>query len=153
VHCIEVLRDDQIEKQRGRPPSSAETNDWISQITAFRISQWRENAARAFDAAARAYMHDHIIQAQQGIIDNHVVNTLDNHFTEVRRSLDKIEQDGSFGKQIFIGFLGAILSPVILGLIILAIQAADLWPTPSGLSKFFHPSQEAPPHSGTMQKP
>lgn len=133
----------QIEKQRGNPPTPVEIDEWISQITEFRIKAWRENAARTFDVAARTYMQDEFSRERQHFVDDHVITSVNAVLASVKRAL-------AFRNQLFTAFVIAILSPVILGLIILSIQAADLWPTASGLSHFFRPHDELP---GAVQKP
>lgn len=121
---------EQFERQTGKAPTESEINGWISQITDARIRAWREAAARTFDVAAREYLKNEIIREKQQIIDNSVVSVVESRLRDIQNA-------SSFGKQLFIGFVIAILSPIILGLVIIAIQAADLWPTATGVAHLF----------------
>jgi hypothetical protein len=131
----------QIEKQAGNPPTAAEIDVWIAQITEIRIKGWRENAARLFDVAARAYMKDQVARERQDNIDKsillYVKSSLDTYDVEFKKSLDETRKSSAFGRQLMVGLLSGLLSPIMLGLIILAIQAADLWPSATGLAHFF----------------
>lgn len=123
---------DQTERAKGKPPTAGEINDWIVQITETRIKAWRESAARTFDLAARTYMRDEVTRERQAAVEDRLIST-------VKVSLDSFSKElgksGSLWRQIIIGFFIAILSPIILGVIILALQAADRWPTPGGVAQ------------------
>jgi hypothetical protein len=141
---------DLFEKHKGKPPTAAEIDDWISQITAVRIRTWRENAARAFDVAARDYMKNQIMQERRDAVNDRIVTSIEDSLTrydtQFRECLTEVRNSSSLRNQILVGFVTALLSPLILGLGILAIQAADLWPAPTGINMFFHPrTSETPP--------
>jgi hypothetical protein len=142
---------DQMEKTKGKAPTPGEINDWISQITETRTKAWRDSAARAFDLAARTYMKDFLIQERQAAANERVVTSIQSSLDQFSRAfqncLAELRKSNSFGKQLFVGFIIAILSPVILGLLILSIQAADLWPNATGFTRLFHPkaSDTSPP--------
>jgi hypothetical protein len=145
----------QIEAKKGKPPTPEEFNDWISQITESRIKGWRESAAKTFDVAARTYMKDYIAQERQSAINDHVVTSTDANLNRyaatLRKSLDEFHKATSLGKQLLIAVIIAILSPIILGLLILAIQAADLWP--AAVSNVFHPRPTETSPAGLGHKP
>jgi hypothetical protein len=140
---------EQIERQKNQPPSAAEINDWISQITATRVKGWREAAARTFDEAARTYQKDEFERNRQAIIDSSVVK-------EVKGISDSVRKSTSFGAALFSSFLTAILTPIILGLIIVGIRAFDLWPTPAQVEEFFYREKgktETSPQTGQAAQP
>jgi hypothetical protein len=132
-----------IERDRGEPPTAKEIDEWISQITESRIRGWRDNAGRAFDAVAQDYMKVQLTRNRQDIIDSHVINSVESNLGQYSRQfhqcLTELRKSSSFGKQLAIGVFIAIMSPIILGLIILAVEAADLWPTPTGITHLVHP--------------
>jgi hypothetical protein len=148
---------DQIEKVKGKSPTPDEINEWISQITETRIKAWRESSARTFDLAARAYMKDYLVQERQTAINDRVIasvqSSLDNFSVNLRGGLAELRKASSFRNQLLIGFVIAILSPIILGVVILAVQAADLWPTPTGVTHIFQPRQPGSPATGAVHSP
>jgi hypothetical protein len=148
---------DQIERTKGKPPTPVEINDWISQITETRIRVWREGAARTFDSAARIYMKDYLLQERRVAVNDQVVtsvqSSLDDFARNLREGLEKQQKTGSFRNQLFTGFIIAILSPIILGVFILALQAADLWPTATGVTKMFPSRHSEPSAAGATPKP
>jgi hypothetical protein len=133
---------EQMEKERGKVPTPHEINDWIAQITKTRIQVWGDSAARTFDSAARAYLEDEFAKKRQEILDNSVVSrikeSLETFGEDLRNAVATVQKSSSFGNVLFTSFIAAILAPIILGLIILAIQAADLWPTSGAIEKLFH---------------
>ena len=142
----------QFEAKKGVPPTPAEFNDWISQITESRIKVWRENAAKFFAEAAATYMRDYIAQERQNALNDHLITLIDTKLDKnaeaLRDRLDLFSRATALWKQILVAVVIAILSPIILGLLILAIQAADLWP--AAVSNVFHPgpTETSPPGPG-----
>jgi hypothetical protein len=147
---------EQVSSQRGTPPSEQELNEWISQITGTRIKVWGESAARTFDAAARTYLKDEIDKrcqeaAQNGVISR-IKEEMANFKTTLESSTKDVRKSSSFPTVLFISLVTAILTPIILGLAIVGVRAADLWPTPSQIEHFFNPERQTEPTKDSPAK-
>jgi hypothetical protein len=146
---------EQFEKQKGIAPTSKEIDEWISQITAIRIKTWRESAAAIFDKTARVYLKDEMDKERQKIANDSVTATVRDHLAEFKSDLQRntatLEKSSSFKTTLTAALITAIITPIILGVLILAIQAADLWPTPTQIQKFFN--REAPEHQSPGSAP
>jgi hypothetical protein len=150
----------QFEKRNTRVPTQAEIDQWISQVTALRVGSWRDAATRTFDNAARTYMESDFekrylkdklvlrvdevakdlsgqVSAVQAEVTNRVGSMQADLTNRVGSVRDEIKKGSSFGNAFLISVLTAILTPLILGLIVVLIRAADLWPTPTQIEKYF----------------
>lgn len=148
---------EQIEKEKSQPPSATEINEWISQITETRVKAWRESAARTFDEAARSYQKDELERNRRAIIDSSIVSELRHDLNEfksiVQNIAENVRKSTSFGGALFLSFLTAILTPIILGLIIVGIRAFDLWPTPAQVEEFFYREKGKTGQTGQAAQP
>jgi anti-sigma-K factor RskA len=95
----------------GQPPTAAEVEVWIGNITDYQFDQMRIRAASFFDVAARAYMAEEIEQARQDTLKSSVVK--------------EVKAAGNFWRQLFIATVTAIMAPVIIGLIVVAALRSE----------------------------
>ena len=102
-------------------------------------------------------MKDYLLQERQTAVNDRVItsvqSSLDKFSLDLRAGLAELRKAGSFRNQLLIGFVIAIRSPIILGVVILAIQAADLWPTPTGVTHIFQSRQPGTPATGAAHNP
>jgi hypothetical protein len=84
------------EQRKGEPPSQAEIDDWISNLTDLRFAQMRQQAIQFFDTAARRYLAEEIEEGRQEALRSALVR-------EVRAAGGVLEaivyrsRDGDFG--------------------------------------------------------
>lgn len=121
-----------FETSNGTPPSAQDTDNWITQITDHRIAVWRDSAVRFFDGAARAYLATEIERQKKDAVDQSILNEIRNRdqviFAELRKA-------SVWYKQIGVALVTAILAPLIIGALIVAARAYDLFmPTSTGVS-------------------
>lgn len=93
-----------FEKRNGQPPGQNDIDEWIANLTDWRLAQMRQEAVQFFDGAARRYLEDEIAEAQQEVLRSALVR-------EVRAA-------GSFWRQLAMALATAILAPIIIGGII-----------------------------------
>ncbi|MEH3146832.1 MAG: hypothetical protein PGN34_16120 [Methylobacterium frigidaeris] len=111
---------------RGHPPSEAEVEVWIGNITDYQLDQMRSRAATFFDVAARAYMADEIEEARQETLKGAIVR--------------EVKAAGNFWRQLFIATATAIIAPVTIGLIVVtALRSEAFIPTISGTRTLVQP--------------
>jgi hypothetical protein len=121
-----------FEEQNNKPPTQAEVDVWVSQITEWRFGQMRDEAVRFFDKAARAYLGDEIEAYKTAVFQDTIVR--------------EVKVAGGFWRQLFLALMAAILAPLIIGSIIaIAIVYDKFYPTigsvserlgdPAGISK------------------
>lgn len=123
-----------IENQRQAPPTQPEIDAWVSQITVWRFDQMREEAARFFDNAARAYLSEEIENLKKQVFQDTIIR--------------EVKAAGGFWRQLALAVIGAVLSPLIIGLIIASALLYDKWyPTISRVADHTKPSVTAPPSS------
>lgn len=115
-----------FEAMNARPPTQVETDGWIAQLTAFRFSGMREEAARFFDAAAREYLREEMQADRERAVASSIV-------AEVRAA-------GAWWRQLAIALATSILAPIIIGGMIAAALTYDRTaPTPTDLSRRLAP--------------
>jgi hypothetical protein len=125
---------EQFEKDTGHIPSQADIDQWISHITPNRFNSIRKAAAELFDIAARRYLADEIAEERQHAVDTSI--------------LDAVKSASAFWKQAALALITAILAPLIIGGMILAVGAYDhFYPTATDVSRALPPRAEpaAPP--------
>lgn len=123
-----------IESQRKAPPTQPEIDAWVSQITTWRFDQMREEAVRFFDKAARAYLADEIEDLKTQVFQDTIIR--------------EVKAAGGFWRQLALAVIGAVLSPLIIGLIIASALLYDKWyPTIGSVSDHAKPSVTTPPSS------
>lgn len=109
-----------FEKQKGRPPSQDEIDEWIANLTDWRLSQMRQEAVQFFDQAARRYLEEEIAEGQEEVLRSALIR-------EVRAA-------GAFWKQMAIALATAILAPVIIGgMVAFALTYDRIAPTLGGI--------------------
>lgn len=112
-------------EQTGDYPTEADAEVWISQITSFRFAGYREDAARLFDNAARAYMADEIEKTTQEAVRDSILN--------------EVKAAGSWWRQTAIALVTAILAPLIIGsLIVAALWYDELMFTATDIAQKLH---------------
>lgn len=111
-----------FEKNKGHPPSQAEMDDWVSQITDLRFDQMRDQAARYFDQAARDYLADEMEAAKRAVLQDEIIR--------------EVKAAGGFWRQLSLALIAAILAPLIIGAVIVgAINFDKLYPTIGSVSE------------------
>lgn len=95
----------------GRPPSQAEIDGWISELTNYDFIRMRSEAADIFDVAAREYLEDDITRQKQEAVDSSILSEIKKFTSPVRH--------------IAIALLMAIVAPIILGGIIFFYSLFD----------------------------
>lgn len=77
-----------------------------------------------------------------------------NEFKSIVQNIaENVRKSTSFGGALFLSFLTAILTPIILGLIIVGIRAFDLWPTPAQVEEFFYREKGKTGQTGQAAQP
>ena len=99
------------ERKFGKPPSQAEIDKWIEDITPRRLETMDRNAVALFDNAARRYLADEIEAQQKQAVDQSILR-------EVRSAT-------SLTKQIALAVITAVLTPLILGALVAAAYSYD----------------------------
>ncbi|WP_152047136.1 hypothetical protein [Aureimonas psammosilenae] len=100
----------------GSQPSSADTENWVSNITDQHFEHMRLKAARFFDAAAREYLAKEFDQEKKEVLQSKIIS--------------EVKAAGAFWRQMAIAILTAVLAPVIIGGIIAAFLAYnEVFPT------------------------
>lgn len=123
-----------FERQKAQPPSQAEIDGWVSQITNWRFDQMRDEAARFFDSAARAYMADEMEAAKRAVFQDAIVR--------------EVKAAGGLWRQLFLALVAAILAPLIIGAVIaVAINYDKFYPTIGSVSEHL----EKPPATSLDQ--
>lgn len=102
-----------FEAQHGRLPTQEEIDTWISNITEQQFGRMMDAAVEFFDNAARAYLADELATEQEKTFQGTLVKT--------------VTQGLSFKRQLGLSLLSSILSPIILGLILVSIVNYDRW--------------------------
>jgi hypothetical protein len=106
----------------GRYPDHSEITRWISELPHEDLYEMRGTAIDFFDDAARKYLADEIEEK----IENEKKSTLNN---EILRSVGEIYkksiESSSFSRQLLFSFITAILVPIILGVMVVAINKFD----------------------------
>jgi hypothetical protein len=124
---------EQYEQDHQRTPAPDLIEQWISDITPNRYLAMRETAANTFDIAARRLLADEIVRQRQQAVDASIL-------AEVRAA-------SSVWKQFLIGLITAIVSPLIIGGMIIASRAYDQhFPTATQVAK--EQQSSATPSSG-----
>ena len=117
-----------FEALKGKPPTIAEENEWISQLPETRLNDIRVDAYRFFEDAARSYMRDEIEAENKKAINSSI--------------LREIRQFTSFGhnwlQNIFLGIVASFAFSIIV-IIMGVIFAHD--PSPIALYKEIAPSE------------
>jgi hypothetical protein len=108
-------------QQKGQPPSQAEIDGWVSQITSWRFDQMREEAVRFFDKAARDYLAEEMEEAKRAVFQDTIVR--------------EVKAAGGLWRQLFLALIAAILAPLIIGAIIaVALSYDKFYPTIGSVS-------------------
>lgn len=94
---------------RGRRPTQGEIDTWISNLTDQQLERFMRTAAETFDQAARAYLAEEIATEQDKVFQ--------------RDLLSAVRTAGSLRRQVGLALFTSILTPIILGLAILALSA------------------------------
>jgi len=103
-------------RQNGNAPSTADIEQWISNVTDQHFEHMRLKAARYFDTAARDYLMAEIEQGKKDVLESSIVK--------------EVKAAGSFWRQIGIAVLTAVLAPIIIGGVIAAFFAYnEVFPT------------------------
>ena len=114
----------QHETVNGNPPDQAAIDGWISNLTPYNFVGMRSEASNFFDAAAREYMADDLAAAVEAAKQSELVNV--------------VKAASSFWKQLFIGFVTAVLTPfIIAGFIVLGVIFSSRFPSPTDIAKWF----------------
>lgn len=114
---------------KGEPPSDADIETWISNISDYQFEQMRARAASFFDVASREYMADEMEAARQEVLKSAVVK--------------EVKAAGNFWRQLFIATATAIIGPVIIGLIIVAaLKSEAVLPTITGSQKYIQDQKQ-----------
>jgi hypothetical protein len=112
--------------QHGREPSAEEIDHWITQITPYRFSVMRENAAKLFDDAARRHLAAEIETQKKQAVDSSIVAA--------------VKSASAFWRQAALALLTAILAPLIIGAVIVFSRYYDLiFPTASSIARIAPP--------------
>jgi hypothetical protein len=102
---------DQFQADNGSPPGPLDISRWIADITPARFDVMREDAARLFDDAARAYLGEEIEAQKQEAVRTSI--------------LSEVKAAGSFWRQLATALITAILAPLIIGGMIAAALTYD----------------------------
>lgn len=125
-----------FEQQKSRAPSQEEIDDWICNLTEWRLSQMRQEAVQFFDGAARRYLEEEIAEGQEEVLRSALIR--------------EVKAAGSFGRQMAIALATAILAPLIIGgVIAFALTYDRAVPTLSGISERLQAKGTEPPKPGT----
>jgi hypothetical protein len=130
-----------FEEQNGRPPSHAEVDSWVSQITHWRFNQMREEAVRFFDNAAREYLAEEMEEAKEAVFQDTIIR--------------EVKAAGGLWRQLFLALIAAILAPLIIGaMIAVAITYDKFYPTIGSVSEHLaKPPTETPDKAAPIPKP
>ena len=110
-----------VESQKNAPPTQAEMDAWVSQITEWRFDQMRDEAIRFFDSAARAYLADEMEAAKTAVFQDTIIR--------------EVKAAGGLWRQLFLALIAAILAPLIIGgIIAVAINYDKFYPTIGSVS-------------------
>jgi hypothetical protein len=98
----------------------------------------RDEAIRFFDKAARAYLADEVEDLKKQVFQDTIIR--------------EVKAAGGFWRQLALAVIGAVLSPLIIGLVIASALLYDKWyPTIGSVSDHAKPSVTAPPSSPPNQ--
>jgi hypothetical protein len=115
--------------ETGTAPSLTDVNRWIADITESRYVSMRERAAQLFDAASWQYLRPKIEVDREDFLRKSIL-------TEVRAA-------GALWRQLFFSVVAAILTPLILGVVIVAALTYEkVMPTAGEVSQMLRQHQE-----------
>ncbi|WP_375459897.1 hypothetical protein [uncultured Enterovirga sp.] len=119
------------EQRHGEPPSVADVESWIGNLTDSQFGQMRTQAAGFFDAAARSYLADEIEARERLALQDAIVR--------------EVKTAGAFWRQFAIALLTSILAPIIIGgVIAAALVYNDRFPSLRDLSGVPSPGIDRP---------
>ena len=116
-----------------RPPEQAEIDGWIANVSEYQFTRMRAAALDFFVESAENYLQERIAQHKEDILNTAVV-------AQVRAA-------SSWWKQLALSLLAAIVAPLILGLVLVAINAY------SGLFTHNDVAKKVLPPSTSQQPP
>jgi hypothetical protein len=120
-----------FEKSNDRPPSQAEIDAWIAGVTDYQFNRMRSAALDMFSESAESYLAQRIADEKEKLLTSTLVS--------------QVKAATSFWKQFGLAVLTAILAPLILGLVLVAINAYGHLFTHNDVAKRLPaPSPQAP---------
>jgi len=118
---------EQFASLRGRQPTQAEENQWISELPDSRLDEIRDVAYLAFEAAADGYLRERIEQERKTAVEQSILTEI-RQFTSFWRN---------FGPNLLIGIAASVAFSLLL-IVMASIFADD--PSPIALYKQIAPA-------------
>jgi hypothetical protein len=105
-------------RNQGNPPTQADVDAWITELTDYDFRQMRNEAADFFHAAAAEHLHEYIEDQKKDAVDASILS-------EVKGTMTQVRSFTSPWKHLGIALLMAVMAPIVLAVVFTLLGVFD----------------------------